>query len=147
MDNVLKEMEITPMLLKAIFLQHAGLPFRLTQLETNMEMGICGGELRAAVPFLLREGKLEAVKNRSGELLLRMNKEGLIMLANQWVAEDLIPYDPFKFVSDMAGATEWRGIRPGPARRRRPGQIAGCGAARLRYLRVRSLRSLLDSPV
>ena len=101
MDNVLKEMEITPMLLKAIFLQHAGLPFRLTQLETNMEMGICGGELRAAVPFLLREGKLEAVKNRSGELLLRMNKEGLIMLANQWVAEDLIPYDPFKFVSDM----------------------------------------------
>lgn len=88
-------------LLRAIFLQHAGLPFRLSQLEGNMEMGISGGELRAAVPFLLRKEKLETVKNKSGEVLLRINEESLAMLANELVAGALISYDPFNIVIDM----------------------------------------------
>lgn len=88
-------------LLRAIFLQHAGLPFRLSQLEGNMEMGISGGELRAAVPFLLRKEKLETVTNKSGEVLLRINEESLAMLANELVAGALISYDPFNIVIDM----------------------------------------------
>lgn len=96
MDNVTKDT-----LLKAIFLQHARLPFRLTQLEANLEMGICGGELRAAVPFLLRQEKLEAIKNKSGEVLLRINENSLPLLANELIAENFIPYDPFEFVIEM----------------------------------------------
>lgn len=93
-------MNMLNLCLDAIFLQHAGLPFRLTQLEGNMELGFCAGELRAAVPLLLRQGKLEAVKNKSGEVLLRINEEGLAMVANEWVAEALIDYDPFNVVID-----------------------------------------------
>jgi hypothetical protein len=88
-------------LLRAIFLQHAGLPFRISQLEGNMELGICAGELRAAVPFLLRKEKLEIVKNKSGEVLLRINEESLAMLTNEWVAGALISYDPFSIVINM----------------------------------------------
>lgn len=88
-------------LLRAIFLQHAGLPFRIRQLEGNMELGICAGELRAAVPFLLRKEKLEIVKNKSGEVLLRINEESLAMLTNEWVAGALISYDPFSIVINM----------------------------------------------
>lgn len=88
-------------LLRAIFLQHAGLPFRISQLEGNMELGICGGELRAAVPFLLRKEKLKTVKNKSGEVLLRINEESLAMLTNELVAGALISYDPFSIVINM----------------------------------------------
>lgn len=101
MENGSLQMKTIKVLLRAIFLQHAGLPFRLSQLEGNMELGICGGELRAAVPFLLRKEKLETVKNKSGEVLLRINEESLDMLANEWVAGDLISYDPFSIVIDM----------------------------------------------
>lgn len=86
--------------LKSIFLQHASLPFRLTQLEANMELGLCAGELRAAAPLLLQQGMLEAVKNKSGEVLLRINEEGLARVANEWVTEALIDYDPFNVVID-----------------------------------------------
>lgn len=94
-------MMLMEVLLRAIFLQHAGLPFRLSQLEGNMELGICGGELRAAVPFLLRKEKLETVKNKSGEVLMRIHEESLDMLANELVAGALISYDPFSIVIEM----------------------------------------------
>ncbi|MNJ41113.1 hypothetical protein D3C77_360240 [compost metagenome] len=81
-------------ILRTIFIQHAGLPFSMERLEGNMEMGICGGELRAAIPFLLQQGKLESLKNRSGEVSFRIKEEILPVIANQLV-EGIPSYSQF----------------------------------------------------
>lgn len=82
-------------ILKAMFIQHAGLPFSMQRLKGNVDMGICGGEIRAAIPLLLQQGKLESLKNRSGEVSFRIKEEILPVIANQLI-EGVPSYSQFE---------------------------------------------------
>ncbi|MFD1176158.1 helicase-associated domain-containing protein [Paenibacillus puldeungensis] len=102
-DELLREKFPLPETAHAVLLQlyrkFAGQPFKLEAIRSAARDGWSGAELRAALPSLLRQGDVKAVKKAWGEKLFYIPLNRILQLQQSWGYSSLNPWQPKQVMS------------------------------------------------
>lgn len=85
--------------LQQLYRKFAGQPFKLESIHSAARDGWSGAELRAALPGLLRQGDVKAVKKVWGEKLYYIPLNRILQLQQSWGYSSLNPWQPHQVTS------------------------------------------------